>query len=350
MISHRNVIAQLYQVKAYTRRDHPEVVLGVLPFHHITGIIHLLHLPLLLGQQVVVMPKFNMPRMLETIKAFRCAELWLVPPILIRLVSDDSAGREHLESVRQINTGAAPLGREIIAKLAAQYPRVAIRQAWGMTESCSCLSLTPPEDQTYGNAHTVGKIVAGTCLRIVTPGTGDEVGIGQSGEILAKGPQIMMRYFGNEEATAEAIGPDGFLRTGDIGFVDKLGFVHVEDRLKEIIKVKGVGVAPAELEDILVGHPSIQDAAVVGIPDTYSGQVPRAYVVLQPGVEISSTTAREIQSYVKQKCSTSKWLRGGIAFVEEIPKSGSGKILRRRLQDLSVVLEVEAERDMVPRL
>ncbi|KAL2842146.1 hypothetical protein BJX68DRAFT_257908 [Aspergillus pseudodeflectus] len=350
MLSHQNIIAQLHQVKAYTRDDHPKVVLGVLPFHHITGIVHLLHLPLLLHQDVVIMSRFNMDEMLRTIAAFKCEELWLVPPILIRLVSDPTVSNPDLQSVQQINTGAAPLGREVISRLEAQYPNIAIRQAWGMTESCSCLTLTPPSDQTYENAHTVGKAVAGTVLKVVRPRTDEEVGVGASGEILAKGPQVMMGYLNDPKTTRETIRPDGFLRTGDIGYVDELGFVHIEDRLKEIIKVKGVGVAPAELEDILMGHESIKDAAVVGVADSYSGQVPKAYVVLRPQFEPSVGIARSIQEYVRQRCSRPKWLRRGIAFVQEIPKSGSGKILRRRLKDTSIILDVAGDVGSAARL
>ncbi|KAL3483141.1 acetyl-CoA synthetase-like protein [Aspergillus germanicus] len=350
MISHRNIIAQLHQVKAYTRDVHPKVVLGVLPFHHITGVVHLLHLPLLLQQDVVVMSRFSMADFLKTAAAFSCDELWLVPPILIRLISDPTVNYNDLRSVRQINTGAAPLGREVISKLAAQYPNIAIRQAWGMTESCSCLTLTPPSDQTYENAHTVGKIVAGTLLKVVTPGTDEELGIGKTGEILAKGPQVMMGYLNDSKTTRQAIGPDGFLRTGDIGYVDEHGFVHIQDRLKEIIKVKGVGVAPAELEDVLIAHESIKDAAVVGVADAYSGQVPRAYVVLRAEFEASVEIAQSILEYVRQRCSRPKWLRGGVSLVQEIPKSGSGKILRRRLKNLKVILNVEGDGGASARL
>ncbi|KAL2858522.1 acetyl-CoA synthetase-like protein [Aspergillus pseudoustus] len=350
MISHRNIISQLYQVKAYTRDDHPRVVLGVLPFYHITGIVHLLHLPILLNQKVVVMSRFSMTMLLKTIATFKCEELWLVPPILIRLVSNDTENRHYLQTVRQINTGAAPLGLEIIGKLAARFPDIAIRQAWGMTESCSCLTLTPPDDQTYANTHTVGKVVAGTLLRVVTPGTDQDVKAGESGEILAKGPQVMMRYFNDPKTTRETMTSDGFLRTGDIGFVDEHDFVHIKDRLKEIIKVKGVGVAPAELEDILMGHPDIKDAAVVGMVDPYSGQVPKAYVVLKPDAECSAGTAISIQNYVRKRCSRSKWLRGGIAFVTDIPKSASGKILRRRLPGTGIILDVKGVPDPTSRL
>ncbi|KAL3444240.1 hypothetical protein BJX65DRAFT_311019 [Aspergillus insuetus] len=350
MISHRNIIAQLHQVKAYTRDVHPKVVLGVLPLYHITGVVHLLNLPLLLQQEVVIMPRFSMAGFLKTVAAFSCDELWLVPPILIRLISDPTVHYQGLQSVRQINTGAAPLGREVISKLAAQYPNIAIRQAWGMTESCSCLTLTPPSDQAYENAHTVGKIVAGTLLKVVTPGTNEELGRGKSGEILAKGPQVMMGYLNDSKTTREAIGPDGFLRTGDIGYVDEHGFVHIQDRLKEIIKVKGVGVAPAELEDVLIAHESIKDAAVVGVADAYSGQVPKAYVVLRPELKASVETARSILAYVRQRCSRPKWLRGGVALVQEIPKSSSGKILRRQLKELNVILDVARNADATARL
>ncbi|EXJ74992.1 uncharacterized protein A1O5_01688 [Cladophialophora psammophila CBS 110553] len=333
MISHKNVIAQILQMKSLGRQDLPRVLLGVLPLFHITGLVQILQLPIVLDQEVVLMPKFDMKGMMDTIAKYKCDELWLVPPLLIRLVNDPIAAGHDLPLVKQFNTGAAPLAQEIVDKLAKRFPHIAIRQAWGMTESTSALTLTPPVLQTYENAHTVGAVVPETVLKIVDPDTGKEVKEGDSGEIWAKGPQVTMGYLDNPSATSETFDQEGFLHTGDIGSMLPNGLLLVQDRLKEMIKVKGVGVAPAELEDLLLGHPLVVDVAVIGIPDPYSGELPKAFVVLSEKAKPEPQTARELQEFVRQKKSRSKWLGGGVEFVDQVPKSASGKILRRMLRD-----------------
>jgi len=253
--------------------------------------------------------------------------------LLIRLVNDPVAAGYDLAFVKQFNTGAAPLAKEIIDKLAKRFGHIRIRQAWGMTESTSALTLTPPADQTYERAHTVGKVVPETVIKIIDPETSKVLGVGASGEVLAKGPQVTMGYYNRPEATAESYDEEGYLHTGDIGFMDKDGFLMIHDRLKEMIKVKGVGVAPAELEDLLLGHEMVADAAVIGTPDDYAGEVPKAFVVLADPSKIGNETTQALLNFVKQKKSRPKWLAGGIEFVEVVPKSASGKVLRRVLRD-----------------
>lgn len=163
---------------------------------------------------------------------------------------------------------------------------------------------------------------------------GTEAAVGEPGEICAKGPQIVMGYLNNEKATKETFDEQGYLHTGDQGSIDKDGIITILDRIKELIKVKGIGVAPAELEDTLLGHPKIEDVAVLGIPDDYAGEVPKAYVVLKPGIEESQEVGREILKFVRDNKVRYKAVKE-VEFVKEIPKSGSGKILRRILRDQS---------------
>ncbi|KIV88636.1 hypothetical protein PV10_08302 [Exophiala mesophila] len=337
MISHHNIIAQIMQMRSLTAKNCPKVMLAVLPLYHITGIVQILQLPLTLNQEVVMMSKFNMQEMLDVIVNFKCDELWMVPPLLIRLVNDPIAASYTLPDVAQFNTGAAPLAKEIIDKLAKRFPHVRIRQAWGMTESTSAITLTPPSEQTYENADRVGKVVPETIVKIIDPeyeGPGERIlGVGESGEVLAKGPQITMGYYNRPEATVESYDKEGYLHTGDIGFMDKDGMLTIHDRLKEMIKVKGVGVAPAELEDLLLGHRLVTDAAVIGIPDDYAGEVPKAFVVLAPSAKPDAATLKDLLDFVKQRKSRPKWLAGGIEFVDIVPKSASGKVLRRVLRD-----------------
>ncbi|PCD25209.1 hypothetical protein AU210_014318 [Fusarium oxysporum f. sp. radicis-cucumerinum] len=331
-ISHTNVISQLRQISAFTPPNRRRTVLGVLPFYHITGLVHLLHLPIVLGQQMVIMAKFDMKQMMETVVRFKCDELWLVPPLLIRLLNDKSAQGYDLSFVKQFNTGAAPLADQVIAQLARKFPTVAVRQAWGMTETTSCLTVTPPNLSTWSNASKVGKLVPGTEIRVVDPDTGEDVAAGNVGEIWVKGPQVTMGYLDRPEETAASYLEGGLFKTGDLGSIDNEGFITIHDRIKEMIKVRGHAVAPAELEDLLHGHPKVKDAAIIGIPDDYSGETPRAFVVLAGGVHGGPEVVKELQEFVAARKAKHKRLSGGVEFMDQIPKSPSGKILRRVLK------------------
>ncbi|KAL6364105.1 hypothetical protein LRP88_03538 [Fusarium phalaenopsidis] len=279
------------------------------------------------------MAKFNMTRMMQTIVEFRCDELWLVPPLLIRLLNDPSAQGYDLSFVKQFNTGAAPLAEQVITQLEKRFPNLSIRQAWGMTETTSCLTVTPAELTTWSNATKVGKLVPGTEIRVVDPETERDVPKGQIGEIWARGPQVTKGYLDRPEETAASYVNGGFLRTGDLGNIDEEGFVTIHDRIKGMIKVRGHAVAPAELEDLLHGHPKVRDVAIIGIPDDYSGELPRAFVVLRDGINKGFEVEQELQDFVAFRKPKHKRLAGGVEFVSEIPKSASGKILRRVLKN-----------------
>lgn len=202
-----------------------------------------------------------------------------------------------------------------------------------MTESCACITLHPPEKFDYQYAHTVGALLPSTEVRLVDL-AGKELGVNEPGEVLARGPQVVMGYLNNPKATAETFDSDGWLHTGDEGFIDDEGLLTITDRIKEMIKVKGIGVAPAELEDLLLGHPQVEDTAVLGLADDYSGERPKAYVVPKPGVSVDEALARNLIQYVKDRKVRHKWITE-VEFLEEIPKSASGKILRRVLRDRS---------------
>lgn len=200
-----------------------------------------------------------------------------------------------------------------------------------MTESCSCITAHPPEKYDYSYAHTVGTLIPCTETKIIDL-DGNELGINESGEVLARGPQVVMGYLDNPKATAETFDKDGWLHTGDQGFIDEEGLLTITDRIKEMIKVKGIGVAPAELEDLLLGHPKVEDTAVLGLHDDYSGERPKAYIVTKGGMAGDEALARDLIQYVKDRKTRHKWITE-LEFVEEIPKSASGKILRRVLRD-----------------
>jgi 4-coumarate--CoA ligase len=330
MISHANVIAQCLQIALITPPTHKKI-LAVLPAFHITGLVHALHLPILLNAEVYMLSSFTMPSMLSTISKYKISELLLVPPILIRMVRDEVVKEYDLSCVERFSSGAAPLSEEIIRALERRFPGTGFKQGYGMTESCSCITAHPPEMYGFEHAHKVGAICASTEVKIVDE-EGRELGINEPGELLARGPQITMGYLGNEEATRNTFDEEGYLHTGDQAMVGEDGMVTITDRIKEMIKVKGIGVAPAELEDLLLGHSKVEDVAVLGIEDEYSGERPKAFVVLKGNVERGEEAGREILKYVKERKVRHKWIKE-VEFIDVIPKSASGKILRRVLRD-----------------
>ncbi|KAE8376950.1 hypothetical protein BDV26DRAFT_305195 [Aspergillus bertholletiae] len=338
MIAHHNVIAQCMQVDQLLRKD-VNKSLAVLPLFHITGLVHQMHLPIIRNSTVYMLPSFTMESMLSTIVEYKITEILSVPPIIIRLLTDPIVSKYDLSHVRTFSSGAAPISGEILQKLQARFPWTGFKQGYGMTESCSCITAHPPEKQTYEYAQRAGVLVANTEVKILDTENGKELGYGEEGEILARGPQVVMGYLGNEKATRETFDSDGWLHTGDVGYVDSEGFVVITDRIKEMIKVKGIGVSPAELEDLLLGHPEVDDAAVTSVADDYSGERPKAYVVIKAATKSRLATrdgmnavGRELIEYVKARKVRHKWIVE-VEFLDEIPKSASGKILRRVLRD-----------------
>lgn len=275
-----------------------------------------------------MLPTFTMPSMLDTAVEYKIEELLLVPPILIRMVRDPVVDKYDLRCVKRFSSGAAPLSAEILQQLQEKFPWTGFKQGYGMTESCSCITAHPPSKYDFKYAHQVGMICASTEVKIVDE-DGKELGLDEPGEILARGPQVVMGYLNNEKATKETF-VDGWLRTGDQGMLNAEGLLTITDRIKEMIKVKGIGVAPAELEDLLLGHPNVEDCAVLGIADDYSGEKPKAFVVPK-GAKGDEALGRKLLAYVREKKVRHKWLKE-VEFVDVIPKSASGKILRRILK------------------
>lgn len=279
----------------------------------------------------IMLPAFSMDAMLKATVEFKIEELILVPPIIIRLVRDAVVDKYDLRHVQRWSSGAAPISLEIINLLEKKFPWTGFRQGYGATESTACITATPPTHYSFNYATTGGMLVANTVAKVIDLTSGTELGPNQTGEILAKGPQIAMRYLDNPTATAESFDKDGYLHTGDVGHFDDEGLIHIEDRIKEMIKVKGLQVPPAEMEDLLLGHPDVEDCAVLGIADAYSGERPKAYVVLRKGVQASEAIGKALLAYVKERKVRYKWLIE-IEFTDAVPKSATGKLLRRVLK------------------
>jgi len=330
MLSHYNIVSNIQQMSSplvidYYEGDSPA---AVLPFFHIYGMSVLLLLSLKCGVKISAMPRFEPEMYLRTVQNQRCSHLFVVPPIVLFLAQHPMVDKYDLSAARSAISGAAPLSGDMFNKMSERInPNMVCRQGYGMTETSPLTHISPIGDVDF---DTVGKVVPNTLGKVMNPETLEPMGVGQEGEICMKGPQVMLGYYNNPSATQNTITDDGWIRSGDLGFADERGFFHITDRMKELIKYKGLQVAPAELESLLISHPDIIDAAVIGIPDERAGELPRAFVVARPGATI---TEAQVANHVKDNVASYKQLSGGVDIRSEIPKSASGKILRRILKD-----------------
>ena len=325
MLTHRNLVANLMQCEDALEVSDGEVVLAVLPFFHIYGMQVLMNEFLSRGSTIVTLPRFDLEQALGIIQDRKITRFFAVPPIVLALAKHPLVDQYDLSSLKQVFSGAAPLSAEL-GEEAAKRIDCDVVQGFGMTELSPVSHITPVGRAKPG---TVGVTAPNTETRIVDPETGEDQGVGGVGELWVRGPQVMLGYLNNPEATAITIDPDGWLKTGDMAMIDDEGFVTIVDRLKELIKYKGFQVAPAELEAFLLTHPAIADAAVIGVPDVEAGEIPRAFVVVKPGQQV---TAEEITQFMEGHVATYKVIHD-IVFIDEVPKSASGKILRRMLKN-----------------
>ena len=324
MLTHRNLTANIVQVEGVFRCDEDDVLLAVLPYFHIYGLTVNMNFALARGATVVTMARFDLAAFLETIERHRVTRAFLVPPILLALAKHPLVDRHDLGSLDLIVSGAAPLD-ERIARAVADRIGCRVVQGYGLTETSPVTHLPPEGPGMTAKPGSVGPPLPGTECRAVDIASGEPLPAGGDGEIVIRGPQVMRGYLRDDAATAAAIDRDGWFHTGDIGHVDEDGWLFIVDRLKELIKVRGLQVAPAELEAVLQAHPAVADAAVVPSPDRHGGEVPKAFVVLRDEVDLD-----DLRSYVADRVARHKRIRR-IEAVDEIPRSPSGKILRRVL-------------------
>ncbi|MEE1755738.1 4-coumarate--CoA ligase family protein [Streptomyces sp. SP18CS02] len=330
MLTHRSIATNLAQLEPLVPTGPGDRILAVLPFFHIYGQTALMNGPLRRGATVVVLPRFELDQFLGAIEKHRVTALYVAPPIVLALAKHPAVARYDLSSVRYVVSSAAPLDARLAAACSARLNVPPVRQAYGMTELSPGSHVTPL-DAADPPAGTVGKLVPGTEMRIISVDRpGKDLGVGEAGEIAIRGPQVMKGYLGRPEATAAMIDPDGWLHTGDIGRVDENGWLFVVDRVKELIKYKGFQVAPAELEALLLTHQGIADAAVIGVYDEDGNEVPKAYVVRQPGT--TDLSAEDIIAFVAGQVAPYKKIRR-VEFIGSVPRAASGKILRRELRE-----------------
>ena len=326
MLTHHNLVSNLCQTHSVEQLSDAEVLIGILPFYHIYGMVVIMSGAIRAGGTIVTMPRFDLEQFLELLQTHGVTMAYLVPPIVLALAKHPLVDNYDISKLRNILSGAAPLP-ESVARACIERHGVMLRQGYGLTE-------TSPVTHANGGdreiKHTsVGSALPNTEFRIVDLGTGTDADTGQLGEVWIRGPQVMKGYLDNPEATSDMIDDDGWLHSGDIGYADADGYLYVVDRLKELIKYKGMQVAPAELEGVIQAHPAVADVAVIPVPDLEAGEIPKAFVVLKTDTR---ATAGEIMAHVADRVAPHKKVRE-LEFIDAIPKVPSGKILRRHLRD-----------------
>nr|CAD7427909.1 unnamed protein product [Timema monikensis] len=356
MITHHNVLSLLANQRYAVESDNLPLVegyaLGFMPMYHAYGLMILLYM-LEFEATMVVMPHFNPETFLRTIQEYKiswctlvppilsfltkhpvvlqymCLSItWcaMVPPILAFLAKHPMVLQYDLRSLTRVGIGAAPVSGELLRQFKNRFPHIEfIRQGYGMTELT--LSALGNNANNHDKLESVGTVVPGVEAKVIDE-SGRSLGAGKSGELCFRGCIVMKGYVNNPSATSQIIDHEGWLHSGDVGYYDEEGSFYIVDRLKDLIKYKGFQVPPAELEAILMSHPGVMDAAVIGVPDEGAGELPKAFVVKKD----ANVTAQQLVDYVNGQVSSAKKLRGGVQFVEAIPKNPSGKILRKELR------------------
>lgn len=323
MLTHHNLVANCCQIESTGIINRSDRVLAILPFFHIYGMEVVLNHALQMGATVVTMPRFDLEQFLQLMQNHQITYAPLVPPIVLALAKHPLVDQYDLSKLEMITCGAAPLSEDLAAACSNRLGCL-LGQGYGLTET-SPVTHVNPRDPAKIRWAAAGLIVPNTECQVVDIETGQPVGPNENGEIWVRGPQVMQGYLNNPDATAACIDSNGWFHTGDLGHADEDGYFYIVDRLKELIKYKGMQVAPAELEGVLLSNPAISDAAVIPSPDEEAGEVPKAFVVLKGDI-----TPDEIMSFVAERVAPHKKIRR-VEIVEQIPKSASGKILRRVL-------------------
>ncbi|MET0811852.1 MAG: AMP-binding protein [Microbacterium sp.] len=332
MLTHRNLVANVQQSRANIDLQASDRVLAVLPFFHIYGLTVLLNLALRQRASLVTMPKFDLVEFLTNIQKYACTYLFIAPPIAVALAKHPIVDQFDISTVHSVFSGAAPLDGET-AEVAGRRINARVMQGYGMSE-LSPVSHATPHDRDDVPYSSVGTLLPNQECKLVDTETGEEItefgegGVTAPGELWIKGPNVMLGYLNKPDATAETLDADGFLHTGDVGIYHEGGYYSIVDRVKELIKYKGYQIAPAELEALLLSHPKIMDAAVIGVLDDDKQEIPKAFVVAAPD---SGLTADDVTTFVADNVAPHKKIRR-VEFIDVIPKSTAGKILRKDLR------------------
>ncbi|CAJ0637872.1 9403_t:CDS:10, partial [Entrophospora sp. SA101] len=328
--THYNMVANIEQVYHFEKFTPDLAFLG--PLYHIFALHFIIHQALYSGASAIILSKFDINSFCHAIQDHKINIIYVVPPIVLKLVKDPAVDNYDLTSLKFLFCAAAPLSEELSNMFSNKFG-TPLKQGYGLTETTPIITMDRTDDITIGSS---GILIANIEAKIIDE-SGKELGINEQGELYVRGPNVMKGYLNNKQATKECIGKDGFFRTGDVAFINENGKIFLVDRIKELIKYKGSQVAPAELESVLLTNPIISDAAVVGIySEQDATELPVAYVVLQnlppEAANDHQQTKKLIQDHVAEKVAPHKKLRGGVYIIDKIPKSPSGKILRKDLR------------------
>ncbi|KAK5641044.1 hypothetical protein RI129_009591 [Pyrocoelia pectoralis] len=330
MISHKNLVLRFSICKdpTFGNQINPTTpILTVIPFQHSFGMFTTLGY-LTCGFRIIIMHTFEEKLFLQLLQDYKVESTLLVPTLMSLFAKSSLIENYDFSHLKEIASGGAPLSKEISEIVRKRFTLDFVRQGYGLTETTSAILITPDTDVRAGST---GKVVPLHAAKVVDISNGRILGPNQPGELYFKGDMIMKGYCNNVEATSAIIDKDGWLRSGDIAYYDEDGDFYIIDRLKSLIKYKGFQVAPAEIEAVLLEHPDIIDAGVTGIDDEHAGQIPAAAVVLKKGKQLTEDVVR---NFVSGQLSPMKWLRGGVRFLDEIPKGPTGKVDREHLKKI----------------
>lgn len=328
MLSHRGVLifnqncsqADYFDVQKGAR------IIVFLPMFHGYAFV-LIDLAIYTGSTAYIMRNFNLELLLQSIAKYKITHLPVVPPVLVALSKHPNVTQYDFSSVKELLCGASPLPKDAAIEAKKLMKIKNIRNAYGMTE----MSFVSTFSDRESTDDSVGRLLPGFKAKVIDPETGKTLGPGKIGELCFAGDQLMLGYLKNPKTTAETIDKDNWIHTGDLGYFSEDGLLYVTGRLKELIKYKGFQVSPTEIETIILAHPGVKDVAVMGKPDELAGELPMALVVKQPN---SNVTAQEIINFANGNLSPQKRLRGGVKFIEAVPRTASGKIMRQQLASM----------------
>ena len=302
-----------------------DTVLIVMPLFHVAG-TNISFSGLAAGGRVVIAPDFSPAEVLRLIEAERVAHVFLVPAMINMLLQTPGIATTDLSSLKTIAYGASPISEAVLTQAKHRFGCGFI-QFYGMTESSGAGTFLAPDAHTGELLRSCGKAWPRMAVRILDD-HGAEAGVGEIGEIAIQGGMVMAGYWNRPEATAEAITPDGWLKTGDAGYRDKDGYIFVHDRLKDMIVSGGENVYPAEVENAILGCPGVADAAVIGVPDERWGEAVKAIVVAHPD---GAPDPEAVIAWARQRIAGFKAPKS-VDFIDALPRNASGKVLRRELR------------------
>ncbi|MGA2670883.1 MAG: long-chain fatty acid--CoA ligase [Dehalococcoidia bacterium] len=325
MLTHRNLVANAIQNVIWMRWSHEDTIMSVLPLYHSWGACTSMNSVIYCGARAVIMARFNAEELLKTIESEKATILYSAASLFIMLLNSSLLGKYNISSLKYVKVGAMPVSPETKERW-DKTTGVTMVLGYGLSEASPETHDCPPDRVRVG---TIGIPVIDTDAKIMDVETGNlELSSGEIGELVVKGPQVMKGYLNHPEDDKETL-RDGWLYTGDLAFMDEEGYFHIVDRKKETIKYKGYTIAPAEIEAIIYEHPAVKECAVIGKSDTIAGEIPKAFVVLKEGCNV---TGEEIMEFCERKISPYKKVRE-VEFISEIPKTTVGKVLRKSLKE-----------------